>query len=92
MFKKLNILDEKDKRLHQVAKDVTFPLSDKDKQNMINNDFNIQDKDLLPQMNPNMNFSGDGQPFSSFLLAFKPVFLSVSCDLASRFTRSVSDL
>lgn len=38
-----------------------------DKQNMINNDFNIQDKDLLPQMNPNMNFSGDGQPFSSFL-------------------------
>ena len=38
-----------------------------DKNNMINNDFNIQDKDLLPQMNPNMNFSGDGQPFSSFM-------------------------
>ena len=35
---------------------------------MINNEFNIQDnKDLLPQMNPNMNFSGDGQPFSSFM-------------------------
>ena len=35
---------------------------------MINNDFNIQEnKDLLPQMNPNMNFSGNGQPFSSFM-------------------------
>lgn len=39
-----------------------------DNNNMINNDMNIQDnKDLLPQMNPNMNFSGDGQPFSSFM-------------------------
>lgn len=39
-----------------------------DNNNMINNDFNIQDnKDILPQMNPNMNFSGDGQPFSSFM-------------------------
>ena len=35
---------------------------------LINNDFNIQEnKDLLPQMNPNMNFGGDGQPFSSFM-------------------------
>ena len=35
---------------------------------MINNDFNIsENKDKLPQMNPNMNFSGDGQPFSSFM-------------------------
>ena len=39
-----------------------------DKNIMINNDFNIQEnKDLMPQMNPNMNFSGDGQPFSSFM-------------------------
>ena len=39
-----------------------------DKNNMINNDFNIQEnKDLMPQMNLNMNFSGDGQPFSSFM-------------------------
>ncbi len=39
-----------------------------DNNTMINNDMNIQDnKDLLPQMNPNMNFSGDGQPFSSFM-------------------------
>ena len=35
---------------------------------MINKDFNIpENKDLMPQMNPNMNFSGDGQPFSSFM-------------------------
>lgn len=39
-----------------------------DNTNMINNDMNIQDnKDILPQMNPNMNFSGNGQPFSSFM-------------------------
>lgn len=34
---------------------------------MINNDFSINDKDQLPQMNPNMNFSGDNQQFSSFM-------------------------
>lgn len=35
---------------------------------LINNDFNIQEnKEILPQMNPNMNFGGDGQPFSSFM-------------------------
>ncbi len=34
---------------------------------VINNDFNIDNKDKLPQMTPNMNFSGDGQPFSSFM-------------------------
>ena len=39
-----------------------------DNNHMINNDFNIQDnKDIMPQMNPNMNFSGNGQPFSSFM-------------------------
>lgn len=42
--------------------------NNKDTNTLINNEFNIQDnKDLLPQMNPNMNFSGDGQPFSSFM-------------------------
>lgn len=36
--------------------------------NLINNDYNIKDKNQInPQMNPNMNFSGDGQPFSSFM-------------------------
>lgn len=31
MFEKLNIIDEKDKRLRQKSKEVTFPLSDEDK-------------------------------------------------------------
>ena len=31
MFKKLNILDEKDKRLRMISKDATFPLSNEDK-------------------------------------------------------------
>ena len=34
---------------------------------MIDNDFNIDNRDKLPQMMPNMNFGGDGQPFSSFM-------------------------
>ena len=39
-----------------------------DNDSVINKDYSIQEnKDLLPQMNPNMNFSGDGQPFSSFM-------------------------
>ena len=39
-----------------------------DNNTMIDNNMNIQDnKDILPQMNPNMNFSGNGQPFSSFM-------------------------
>lgn len=32
MFKKLNIIDEKDKRLRQISKEVTFPLSKEDKE------------------------------------------------------------
>ncbi len=31
MFKKVNILDEKDERLRKISKDVVFPLSDKEK-------------------------------------------------------------
>ena len=39
-----------------------------DNKNMINNDFNIQDKkDIQPQVNINMGFNSDGQPFSSFM-------------------------
>lgn len=53
-----------DKKLDAVKNDDDFD----DNKNMINNDINIQEnKDLLPQMNPNMNFSGNGQPFSSFM-------------------------
>ena len=32
MFKKLNILDEKDKRLREVSKEITTPLTDEDKE------------------------------------------------------------
>lgn len=62
VVKELN--QSEDKMVDAVKKDDDFD----DKKNMINNDMNIQDnKDLLPQMNPNMNFSGNGQPFSSFM-------------------------
>ena len=60
----LNQSDDKTSVSIKKDKDLT------DKNNMINNDMNIQEnKDLLPQMNPNMNmnFGGDGQPFSSFM-------------------------
>ncbi|MEI3529975.1 MAG: peptide deformylase [Bacilli bacterium] len=32
MFKKLDILDEKDKRLRQISKDITFPITKKDRE------------------------------------------------------------
>ena len=61
-----------DKRFDPLKKDSdktdNINNNNKDTNTLINNEFNIQDnKDLLPQMNPNMNFSGDGQPFSSFM-------------------------
>ena len=31
LFEKLNILDEKDKRLRKISKDATFPLTKEDK-------------------------------------------------------------
>ena len=36
MFKKLKILDEKDKRLRQISKEVTFPIDNNEK-NIIKN-------------------------------------------------------
>lgn len=44
MFKKLTIIDEKDKRLRQVSKEVTFPLSK-------------EDKDLIEQMIKHLTYS-----------------------------------
>ena len=55
--------------------------------NLINNDFNI-DKDKLPQMLPNMNFGGDGQPFSSFMNNSA----NEQQDNRSRLTSSAQDL
>jgi len=59
-------------KFHQSEDKTVLNIKDKefsaDNNNVINKDFNIQEnKDLLPQMNPNMNFSGNGQPFSSFM-------------------------
>ena len=72
-----SIVQELNKKVDQTEditspplKEEVLPSDNKPKEDntLINNDFNIQDnKDLLPQMNPNMNFSGDGQPFSSFM-------------------------
>lgn len=47
-------------------------ISDDNKDNkeniLINNDMNVnENKDKLPAMNMNMNFAGNGQPFSSFM-------------------------
>jgi len=62
IFKELNQSDDKAVNAIKKEDDLT------DKNDMINNDFNIQDnKEILPQMTPNMNFTGDGQPFSSFM-------------------------
>lgn len=44
MFKKLDIIDEKDKRLRQVSKEATFPLSQKE-------------KDLINQMIQHLTYS-----------------------------------
>lgn len=62
VVEKLN--QSEDKTSLQIKK----PTELTDNESMINNDFNIQEnKDALPQMTPNMNFSGNGQPFSSFM-------------------------
>ena len=60
------------KELNQSEENISIEIKKKesidDNQDMINKDYNIQEnKDILPQMNPNMNFSGNGQPFSSFM-------------------------
>lgn len=54
MIKMKDILDEKDKRLRQISKDVSFPLSNKDKETieeMIEYLRNSQDKELSKQYN-----------------------------------------
>jgi len=61
VVEELNQSDEK--KSSEIKKD-TISTDNKD---MINNDFNIDDKNILPQMNPSMNFNSNGQPFSSFM-------------------------
>ncbi len=64
-------VDQSEDKKFDPLKNSNIPTdNNKNKENntLINNDLNIQEnKEILPQMNPNMNFSGDGQPFSSFM-------------------------
>jgi len=62
VFNEFNQSDDKSNKNVQKTEILT------DNNNVINNDFNIQDKkDIQPQVNINLGFSGDGQPFSSFM-------------------------
>ena len=50
--------------------------------NLINNDYNIDNKDVLPQMSFNMNFEGNGQSFSSLMNNNSEKLASSAKDLA----------
>lgn len=64
----LNKLNQSEDKKQELLKDFQLTTdNDKEGDDLINNDYNIDNKDLLPQMMPNMNFGGDGQPFSSFM-------------------------
>jgi len=64
----ITAIEHKSKGLH--LDENIFNNKEKDNKkgvDVINNDYNIDNKDKLPQMMPNMNFGSDGQPFSSFM-------------------------
>ena len=66
----LNKLNQKNDKINISLKDETFS-DDKEKEdnNLIDNNINIQEKkeQQLPQMNSNMNFNSNGQPFAAFV-------------------------
>ena len=66
----LNKLNQKNDKINISLKDNTFS-DDKEKEdnNLIDNNINIQEKkeQQLPQMNANMNFNSNGQPFAAFV-------------------------
>ena len=66
----LNKLNQKNDKTNGSLKDETFS-DDKEKEdnNLIDNNMNIQEKkeQQLPQMNANMNFNSNGQPFAAFV-------------------------
>lgn len=66
----LNKLNQKNDKTNGLLKDNTFS-DDKEKEdnNLIDNNINIQEKkeQQLPQMNANMNFNSNGQPFAAFV-------------------------
>ena len=68
--KELNKLNQKNDKTNGLLKDNTFS-DDKEKEdnNLIDNNINIQEKkeQQLPQMNANMNFNSNSQPFAAFV-------------------------
>ncbi len=61
-------LNQPDENIPPLVKDNSKNTDNIDEDtDLINNDYKIDTKDKLPQMLPNMNFGGDGQPFSSFM-------------------------
>ena len=66
---KKTILNQSEEKVPKPIKTKENFADEEEKGNdLINNDINIQEnKDIMPQMSSNMNFSGDGQPFSSFM-------------------------
>lgn len=66
----LNKLNQKNDKTNGSLKDSAFS-DDKEKEdnNLIDNNINIQEKkeQQLPQMNANMNFNSNGQPFAAFV-------------------------
>ena len=66
----LNKLNQKNDKINISLKNETFS-DDKEKEdnNLIDNNINIQEKkeQQLPQMNANMNFNSNGQPFAAFV-------------------------
>ena len=62
-------LTQSDEKIQKPLKSEFDEVDTKEKgEILINNDLNItENKEILPQMSPNMNFSGDGQPFSDFV-------------------------
>ena len=64
----VNELNQSEEKKLSPIKKTELPADNKEVgEELINNDFSIQEnKDVIPQMSLNMNFSG-GQPFSSFM-------------------------
>ena len=66
----LNKLNQKnDKTNAELKKDTLSDDKDREDNTLIDNNINIKDKteQQLPQMNANMNFNSNGQPFSAFV-------------------------
>lgn len=70
-FKEFDKLSQKNEKNNILLKDKTLSVDEKKKKEneLIDNNINIPEKpeQQLPQMNANMNFNSNGQPFSAFV-------------------------